>query len=149
MDYQQRLSRGRVPIKWWLSCSRVPDRGNLRRSWEFGRNAAWRITCGGGLITLLALIAAVILAISGRYPQRIFDLVMGLNRWCCRVLAYATLMRDEYPPFRPDTGGTDPGHHSHSRSARTATGPHGQPLVTTRRRTWTGPGPNRSRHQRS
>ena len=37
---------------------------------------------------------------------------MGLNRWCYRVLAYATLMRNEYPPFRLDTGGTDPGHRS-------------------------------------
>jgi hypothetical protein len=33
-----------------------------------------------GLIGLLALIAAVTLAVSGRYPQRIFELVMGLNR---------------------------------------------------------------------
>jgi len=68
----------------------VPDRGNLRRGGEFGRNAAWRITGGAALITLLAPIAAVILAISGRYPQRIFDLVMGLNRWRYRVLAHAT-----------------------------------------------------------
>ena len=58
------------------------------------------------------MIAAVILAVSGRCPQRIFDLLMGLNRWCCRALAYVTLMRDEYPPFRLDTGGTDPGHLS-------------------------------------
>jgi hypothetical protein len=95
-----------------LALPAVPDRGNLRRGWEFGRNAAWRITGGGGLITLLAPIAAVILAISGRYPQRISDLVMGLNHWRYRVLAHATLMRDEYPPFRLDTGGTDPGHRS-------------------------------------
>ena len=47
--------------------------------WEFGRNAAWRITGGAGLITVLTLIAVVIPAISGRYPQRIFDLVMGLT----------------------------------------------------------------------
>ena len=55
------------------------------------------------------VIAAVILAFSGRYPDTVFDFVMGLNRWCVRVLVYALLLRDEYPPFRLDTGGTDPG----------------------------------------
>lgn len=53
---------------------------------NFGRNEAWRITGGAGRITVLTLIAAVILAISGSYGQRIFDLVMRLNRWCYRVL---------------------------------------------------------------
>ena len=77
-------------------------------SWEVGRNQAWRITGGAGLITVLTLIAAVILAISGRYPQRTFDLVMGLNRWCYRVLADVALISDEYPPFRLDAGGTVP-----------------------------------------
>jgi hypothetical protein len=42
------------------------------RGWEFGRNQAWRITGGAGLITVLTLIAAVILAISGHYPQWTF-----------------------------------------------------------------------------
>lgn len=113
MDYPQRLSRGLVLIKWWLLA--LPQYlivAIFAGGWEFGRNEAWRATGGIGLIGLLALIAVVMLAFSGRYPQRIFGLVMGLNRWCYRVLAYAALMRDEYPPFRLDAGGTDPGHLS-------------------------------------
>ena len=69
----------------------------------------WR-SGASGLIPLLAVIAAVILAVRGRYPDSIFEFVMGMNRWCYRVLAYVTLMTDEYPPFRLDLGGTDPSH---------------------------------------
>jgi Domain of unknown function (DUF4389) len=111
VDYPPRLSRGLVLIKWWLLA--LPQYlivAIFAGGWEFGRSEAWRTTGGGGLISLLALIAVVMLAYSGRYPQRMFDLIMGLNRWCFRVLAYAALMRDEYPPFRLDNGGTDPGH---------------------------------------
>jgi hypothetical protein len=63
---------------------------------------------GGGLIGILVLEAGIALAFTGRYPQGLFDLIVGLNRWVYRVWAYAALMRDEYPPFQLDLGGTEP-----------------------------------------
>jgi hypothetical protein len=99
--YPARLSRGLVWVKWWLLA--LPH--YLVVAILAG---GWRLV-GGGLIAVLALIAIVTVAFTRRYPESVFDLVMGLNRWCFRVVAYAALLRDEYPPFRLDTGGTDPG----------------------------------------
>jgi hypothetical protein len=58
----------------------------------------------------LVLVKWRLLALPQYLIVAIFAGGWGLNRWCYRVLAYAALMRDEYPPFRLDTGGTDPGH---------------------------------------
>jgi hypothetical protein len=99
--YPERLSRGLVLVKWWLLA--IPHYiiigvfvGGAWAGWHFG-----------GLISVLAVIAAVALAFTGTYPRPLFDLIIGLNRWVLRVGAYAGLMTDKYPPFRLDMGGSD------------------------------------------
>jgi hypothetical protein len=109
VDYPQHLSRGLVLVKWWLLV--LPHYlivAVFAGGWGVGWTGNRAGVSSAGLISILACIAAVILLFSGRYPRSVFDFVMGLNRWCYRVLAYAALLTDEYPPFRLDTGGADP-----------------------------------------
>jgi len=102
IEYPEHLSRGLVLVKWWLLA--IPHYLIVA---VFAGGAGWRFA-GPGLIALLTLIAMVINVFRHEYPQSIFDFVMWMNRWCFRVLAYAALMRDEYPPFRLESGGPDP-----------------------------------------
>jgi hypothetical protein len=108
--YPQRLSRGLVLVKWWLLA--LPHYLVVALFVGGGGWLAWRPehagSRGAGLITLLAVIAAVTLLFTGRYPRPIYDFVVGLNRWVLRVAAYAALMTDAYPPFRLDPGEHDP-----------------------------------------
>jgi len=51
-------------------------------------------------VIFLVLVAWVAILITGRYPQWIFDYVVGVGRWLLRVEAYAIyLVTDRYPPF--------------------------------------------------
>jgi hypothetical protein len=46
------------------------------------------------------IIAWFAILFTGRYPQGIFDYVVGVGRWALRVEAYAFLLvTDRYPPF--------------------------------------------------
>ncbi len=108
--YPQQLSRGLVLVKWWLLA--IPHYLVLAlllggAGWQLSGNADAR-TGGAGLLGLLVFFAAVVLLVTGRYPRALFDLVVGLNRWVYRVVAYAALMTDAYPPFRLDQGGAEP-----------------------------------------
>ena len=112
VQYPEHLSRGLVLVKWWLLA--LPQYvivalfgGGWWLGWWEPSDARWTGE-SPGLIGLLVLFAAVALLFTGRYPRSIFDFVMGLNRWVYRVIAYAALMTDEYPPFRLDQGGDDP-----------------------------------------
>jgi uncharacterized protein DUF4389 len=118
VDYPEQLSRGLVLVKWWLLA--IPHYlvlgvllgGGGWVAWDRGwDDDGWEGRGGGspGLILLLVLFAGIALLFTTRYPRGIYDLVMGLNRWVFRVVAYAALMTDVYPPFRLDQGGSEPG----------------------------------------
>lgn len=96
--YPDRLSRGLVLVKWWLLA--IPQYLIVA---AFAGGAT-----SGGLVALLVCIAGLALLFKGNYPRGIYDFVMGMNRWGFRVVAYAALMTDEYPPFRLDMGGVEP-----------------------------------------
>ena len=53
--------------------------------------------------------AGFFLLVTGRYPKPMLDFLVGVDRWIYRVVAYVALMRDEYPPFKLDTGEAEPG----------------------------------------
>ena len=117
--YPAELSRGLVLVKWWLLA--IPHYlvlvfivgGGV--GWWWGTSGAiW----SGGLLGVLVFIAAVILLFTGRYPQPLFDLIIGLNRWAFRVFGYVGLMTDHYPPFRLDQGGRTPASETEAGTAK-------------------------------
>jgi len=108
IDYPERLSRGLVLVKWWLLA--IPHYiviGIFAGGWGVHIFSL-------GLIGVLVLFAGVSLLFCRCYPRDMFGFVMGMNRWVYRVIAYAGLMRDEYPPFRLDMGPQEPGREGGS-----------------------------------
>ncbi len=115
--YPEQLSRGLVLVKWWLLV--IPHYlllsvflGGGGWSWGKGDWDGNDYGPGGshpGLILLLVVFAGIALLFTTRYPRGIFDFVLGLDRWVLRVVGYAALMTDSYPPFRLDQGEEEPG----------------------------------------
>ena len=113
--YPGRLSRGLVLVKWWLLAlpqylilGFLAGGGTWTVNTTTGGTQTAYTAASTSLITLLAVFAGVALLFGLRYPRGLYDLVLGLDRWVLRVIAYAALMTDAYPPFRLDQGGAEP-----------------------------------------
>ncbi|MGY0536399.1 DUF4389 domain-containing protein [Nocardioides sp. YJ-D4] len=136
--YPEQLSRGLVLVKSWLLA--LPHLlvlafflgGGLYVTQASDDPETW--AWGSGIVGLLVLFAGVVRLFGRRYPQGIFDLVLGMDRWALRVAAYVFLMTDTYPPFRLDQGGSDPAGpvlpEPSSPAGEAATPPVGNPVGT-------------------
>jgi hypothetical protein len=90
--YPTTLKKGTTFIQWWLLA--IPHYLIVA---IFQGGVGYRF---GGLQILLLFYAALANLFTGKYPRNLFELVMGINRWVYRVLGYALLFTNEYPPFR-------------------------------------------------
>jgi hypothetical protein len=85
-DAQQDLNRWMPLVKWFLAIPHYIALFFL------------------GIVAVVVLILAWFsIVFTGRCPREWFDLIVGVERWYLRVVAYAFLLvTDEYPPFRLD-----------------------------------------------
>ena len=125
--YPEHLSRGLVLVKSWLlavphliivgliTADLIPYPGSATGDLTSGGQPS----SGFSLLNLLVVVAGAFLLITRQYPRCLFDLLVGINRWLYRTLAYVALMTDDYPPFRLDPGSDEPTRPQMAHSAGT------------------------------
>lgn len=82
IEYPEKLNNGLVLVKWLLAFP------HWIIIWIFEY-----------VLPFLIIAAAICQLFLGEYPEGLFKVVLGMNRWAYRVFAYIE-MRDEYPPFK-------------------------------------------------
>ncbi len=109
--YPEQLSRRLVLIKWVLAIPHllvvfliVGDVLPYPWTASGGGGSFLHPTSGYSVLNLLVVLAGLSLLINRGYPQALFNLLLGINRWLYRVLTYVALMHDDYPTFRLDEG---------------------------------------------
>jgi hypothetical protein len=112
IDYPQQLNRWLPLVKWLLAFPQYLLVGALVGSGYvvasgMENGSVYRYSAPG-VIGACVLIAAIAMLFTTRYPTGLYDLVVGINRWSYRLVAYVALMTDQYPPLRLDQGGDDP-----------------------------------------
>lgn len=142
VEYPATLSRGRALVKWLLALPHLLlvtlfGGGFVVCVWPWSFFGDDGLDWAGswfwptyGAIAVLVVVAGVLLLFGREYPRSLFDLVVGLQRWSFRVIAYVALMRDEYPPFRLDSGPNEPAP-TRAAPATPDTTPHTTPDTTT------------------
>lgn len=87
VEYPEKLSRWLIFVKWLLA---VPH-------WII----LYALMAVAEVITVIAWFAILF---TGRYPKGMFVFVVGIYRWYYNLIAYAALLRDDYPPFSLSAG---------------------------------------------
>lgn len=87
VEYPERLSRWKIFVKWLLAIPHFIVMYVLAL-----------------LAMLFTFIAFFAILFTKRYPQGLFNFVVGFYRWNANVGSYVYLLRDEYPPFSMAAG---------------------------------------------
>jgi hypothetical protein len=54
---------------------------------------------GGSAAGFVTFVAWWVIIFTGKYPEGMFDFMVGYMRWMTRVSGYEMFMTDKYPPF--------------------------------------------------